>query len=221
MTSNLRCTIQANTIKAGPLFEHRMAQLRYRIAASGLAGVLGRAIYRQFAILSASANDRSVGTYSEGDDRALRELLFESGYGFVRLHGLFSYAGTQKACEAMPPGALMVPAISQAAAREFARVGQRSSYIWGKSGQWMLRRTKNDQMLFSGDVTTDFRFAHAAGRHGVGQNSIIPTSLSHPGQYWFYSLQLDHFPPPAGARLYGITADPQSPDLCDALVPLP
>lgn len=213
------------TITAGPVFDSRISNLRYRIAAAGVASLLGRARYGSFAILSA---------LTTADDYALRELVSESGYGFYRFFGLFAFAGPPHVGERIQPYALLVPALSRGRAREYAQVCGQDWFMWGHAGRWRQIRTTTDEATVCGNVETDFRAVHAArGRKAndlrfwcLPDRSMPAETTPLHARYWFYSWQIDHFPPVCGRRLFGIIREGELglgrpyPALCDALVPL-
>lgn len=190
----------SRTIQIASALSPRMMRLRHRIAAAGMTRMLERLKDGPFAVLpSATVND---------DDRALRMLLYEGGYGFVRLYGLFTFVGG--AGNEVGEEAFFVPRITRQEAGALNR-----ACVWGD------------------DVRDDLRFLHPNKAvvkhhdrsHGM-RDALQQVSVASSDRVWFYCYALSRCPIPVSAPLYGFVTgrelDPGTshPAMCDALLPV-
>jgi hypothetical protein len=150
------------------IFDSKMQNLRKRIYASGLSRILKKSINGPFAILSAWRGNVRVNPKllddNKKDDIALRQLVRELGYGFVRLYGLYTYVGEKNISKVANEESLFIPGISQDEARSLAQACFQESYIWGDNGQWAMlnSETNNVEWGAQGNVVDDFRFIGAS-----------------------------------------------------------
>ncbi|HPP22090.1 MAG TPA: hypothetical protein PK235_14830 [Phycisphaerae bacterium] len=144
-------------------FDPRVQTLRHRIYAAGLSRILHDAINGPFAILSAwrgnvKEHPELLGP-NKADDIALRSLINEAGYGFVRLYGIYAYMGPEQGRLAANEESLFIPGIPKELAHQLAQACMQESFIWGDGGKYALFETATGNVFYGvkGDVATDFR----------------------------------------------------------------